>query len=82
MGVTVSSRIAAWLRATAAATIGLLPVLPVVAEQLGLMGIPWVAATVATAVAITRILSSAPMQAWITRFAPWINPDNKDNTNE
>lgn len=78
----MSSRIAAWLRATAAATIGLLPVLPVVAEQLGLMGIPWVAATVATAAAITRILASAPVQAWLDRFAPWINSNNKDNPHE
>lgn len=78
----MSNRFAAWLRATAAATIGLLPVLPVVAEQLGLMGIPWVAATVATAAAITRILSSAPAQAWIARFAPWLPPDNKEKNND
>lgn len=77
----MSDKFTAGIRATLAATIGLLPVLPVVADQLGLMGIPWVAATVAIAAAISRIIASAQAQAWIQKYAPWLN-ENKDSKNE
>lgn len=77
----VSEKFTAGIRATIAATIGLLPVIPVVADQLGLMGIPWVAATVAIAAAISRIISSAQAQVWIQKFAPWLN-ENKEPKNE
>lgn len=77
----MSDKFIAGIRSAVAATIGLLPVLPVVADQLGLMGIPWVAATVAIAAAISRIIASAQAQAWIQKFAPWIN-ENKEPKNE
>lgn len=61
-------------RTTIAATVGILPLLPVVAHELGIETIPWVATTLAVTAAVTRILANASVVAWLDKYFPALSP--------
>lgn len=61
-------------RTTIAATVGILPLLPVVAHELGIETIPWVATTLAVTAAVTRVLANASVVAWLDKYFPVLSP--------
>lgn len=67
------------LRALAAAIIGILPLLPIVAKELGVDTIPWVAATLVTTAAITRILANPQVNSWIDQHIKRNKPNETAN---
>lgn len=65
--------IRAVLRTTAAAIVGFLPILPVIANEFGLVeSLPWVASVLAVSAAITRILATEQVENWLNKYAPWL----------
>lgn len=62
-------------RTTIAAVIGLLPILPTIAHELGIESIPWVAGTLAVTAAITRILATPAVEKLLQTYAPWLAAD-------
>jgi hypothetical protein len=60
-------------RATArtvfAASVGLLPLLPTIVDQLGLATVPWVVSLLAVTGAITRVLAIPAVDAWLSEHA-------------
>lgn len=60
-------------RTIAAATVAALPILPVVVDQLGATGLPWVAGVVAAAGALTRVLAIPAVDDWLRDYAPWLS---------
>lgn len=67
----------ATLRTIAAASLGLLLVLPEIVKVLGLTAVPWVAAALAVTGAVTRVLAIPGVNAWLRRFAPFLSADGK-----
>lgn len=67
----------ATVRTVIAAAIGILPLLPIVAKELGIESIPWVAAALAVTAGITRILANPLVAAWIEKYAPLLAPEPK-----
>lgn len=61
-------------RTTIAATVGILPLLPVIAHELGIETIPWVATTLAVTAAVTRVLANASVVAWLDKYLPILSP--------
>ncbi|MDK8775107.1 hypothetical protein QP912_06725 [Corynebacterium pseudodiphtheriticum] len=77
------------IRTLAAAVIGLLPLLPVIAEAYGITAIPWVAAVLAVTTGTTRLLATPAVAQWIEKYLPWLSAEppetpkhRKDNTND
>lgn len=64
----------ATLRTSIAAAVGLLPILPVIADAFGWMGIPWVASVVAISAGITRVLATPAANKWLEKYADWLLP--------
>ena len=62
-------------RTTIAATVGMLPLLPVIAHELGIETIPWVASTLAVTAAVTRVLANASVVAWLDKYLPALSPE-------
>ena len=62
-------------RTTIAATVGILPLLPVIAHELGIETIPWVATTLAVTAAVTRVLANASVVAWLDKYLPALSPE-------
>lgn len=65
----------ATLRTFVAALIGILPILPTIAHELGIESIPWVAGTLAATAAITRILATPGAEKFLQTYAPWLAAD-------
>lgn len=53
-------------RTMLAAAVALLPILPTLADQLGVATIPWVAAILTAAGTATRILAMPAVDAWLS----------------
>lgn len=68
------------IRAIVAAIIGILPLLPIVAKELGIDTIPWVAATLVTTAAITRILANPQVNQWIDQHIKRNKPNASSNS--
>lgn len=64
----------ATVRTVVAAIVGALFLLPIVVSQLGVDGVPWVAAVVAIAGTVTRVLAIPAVNAFITEYLPWLAP--------
>jgi len=62
----------ATLRTIAAAAVGALTLIPVVAVTAGLDTVPAVAQVVAVAGAITRVAAVPAVDAWLRRYLPWL----------
>lgn len=67
-------------RTTIAATVGILPLLPVIAHELGIETIPWVATTLAVTAAVTRVLANASVVAWLDKYLPVLSPAPPEKT--
>jgi hypothetical protein len=59
-------------RTTAAAIIGLLPILPSIINAFGVSSVPWVAGTLAGIAAVTRVLAMPAVEVWMKAYAPWL----------
>ncbi|MDK4252608.1 hypothetical protein NLL32_00715 [Corynebacterium propinquum] len=77
------------IRTFAAAVIGLLPLLPIIADAYGLTAIPWVAAVLVVTTGTTRLLATPAIAGWIETHLPWLSAEppqapkhRKDTTNE
>jgi hypothetical protein len=55
----------ATVRTVLAAAVGLLPVPPEIANQLGVSAIPWVVSLLAVTGGITRLLATPQVEAWL-----------------
>lgn len=66
-------------RNTIVAGIGLLPILPSIAQAADIDQIPAVAAFLAVVAAISRILAIPAVDAWLDRFAPWLTEKGDDH---
>lgn len=62
----------ATVRTVVAAVIGLLPILPVITDTLGVSTIPWVAGTLAVSAAVTRILANPAVEDYLEEHLPWL----------
>lgn len=58
------------LRTSVAALLGLLPILPLIAEALHVETVPIVASTLAVTAAVTRVLAVPAVERWLRRWAP------------
>ena len=74
----------ATIRTIVAAIVGIAPILPIVAKELGIESIPWVAATLAIIASITRILAHPATEAWLKTYLPWMaaEPQEKKHRND
>lgn len=74
------------LRTTFAAAIGLMPVLPLIADTLDIDTVPAVACVLGGAAAVTRVLAIPEMEEWLRSWVPWlaadVYPDRKDPEND
>ncbi|WJZ03470.1 hypothetical protein [Corynebacterium freiburgense] len=68
----------ATIRTLVAAVIGIGPILPIIAKELGIESIPWVAATLATIATITRILAHPATEAWMKTYMPWLAAEPRE----
>jgi hypothetical protein len=55
----------ATVRTVLAAVVGLLPLLPSIAGELGVSAIPWVISLLAVTGAVTRVLAMPQVEAWL-----------------
>lgn len=62
----------ATLRTVAAGAVGLLPVVPVVADELGIASVPVVAGALAAIGVVTRVLATPVVEEWLHDHAPWL----------
>ncbi|MEV7264723.1 hypothetical protein AB0N38_14335 [Micromonospora aurantiaca] len=62
----------ATLRTVAAALVGALPLIPVVAETAGVDKVPWIAVVILAAGAATRVLALPGVDAWLRQYLPWL----------
>lgn len=76
----------ATIRTVFAAVLGLLPILPTVAHELGIAAVPWVAAVLAVTASITRLMATPAVERWLSDNIPWLTADSptprKDLTND
>lgn len=63
------------LRTSIACLIGLLPILPAIAQALHIETVPFVASTLAVTAAVTRVLALSQVEIWMRQFAPWLAAD-------
>lgn len=63
------------VRTTIAAGIGLLPLLPEIARAAGIERVPLVAACLAIAAAVARVLAIPGVEAWLRRWIPALAAD-------
>lgn len=63
------------LRTFVAAAVGLVPLLPTIANEFGWSSIPWVASVIAISTAITRILATQAATDWLEKYANWLLPE-------
>lgn len=59
-------------RSTVASMIGLLPLLPLIAQSLHIETVPFVASLLAVSAAVTRVLAVPGVEQWLRRWAPWL----------
>lgn len=69
-------------RTLLAAAIGLLPVLPVIAHELGIESIPWVASVLAITAAVTRTMAHPAVERWMQSTLPLLAAQPKDSDHE
>lgn len=62
----------ATLRTIAAALIGALPLVPIVAHESGLDKAAWLAVPIAVAAGVTRVLALPAVDDWMRRYVPWL----------
>lgn len=63
------------LRTSVAALIGLLPVLPIIADALDVETVPIVASTLAVTAAVTRVLAVPQVEMWLREWLPALAAD-------
>lgn len=66
-------------RTVVAAIVGLAALTPTIVDELGIGALPWAAAAVAVAGAVTRILAIPGVIDWTRRFLPWLAPGDDDD---
>lgn len=62
----------ATVRTVFAAIIGILPLLPFIADELGVATVPWVAGALAVIGGVTRVLAMPAVNAWLTQYLPFL----------
>lgn len=67
------------LRTMTAATVGILPLLPTIAEALDVEAVPLVVSILAVTGAITRVLAIPEVEDWLRSFAPWLAADKHES---
>jgi hypothetical protein len=69
----------ATLRTALAVLVGVAALVPVIVQASGLDPdkLPWLAALVAAAAAVTRILAVPAVEEFLRRFAPWLAAEAK-----
>lgn len=70
------------LRTSVAAILGLLPILPIIADALDIETVPVVASTLAVTAAVTRVLAVPEVERWMRRWAPALAADTYPTTPE
>ena len=63
------------LRTSIACLIGLLPILPAIAQTLHIETVPVIASTLAVTAAVTRVLALSQVESWLRQFVPWLAAD-------
>lgn len=63
------------LRSTTASLIGLLPVLPLIADAADIDTVPIVASVLTVSAAVTRILAIPQVELWLRRWSPLFAAD-------
>ena len=63
------------LRTSVAALLGLLPVLPIIADALDIETVPVVASTLAVTAAVTRVLAVPQVEMWLREWMPALAAD-------
>ena len=69
-------------RNTTVAAIALLPILPSIAHAAEIDKIPAVAAFLAVAAAVSRVLTIPAVDAWLDRYMPWLTETEKGKDND
>ncbi len=59
-------------RTVVQAILGLMVLLPLIAEAAGIAAVPWVAAALGVVAAVTRVLALPQVDAWLRRWLPWL----------
>ena len=59
-------------RTVAAAIVAFLPFLPEIVKMFGVESLPWVAAIVAVAGTVTRVLAMPGVNGWLQRYLPFL----------
>lgn len=59
-------------RTVVQAILGLVVLLPLIAEAAGIAAVPWVAAALGVVAAVTRVLALPQVDAWLRRWLPWL----------
>lgn len=65
-------------RTVLAVVLALLPMLPAIADQLGVAAVPVVASLLALAAAVTRVLAMPQVEVLLRRFVPWLAAGDVD----
>ena len=68
----------ATVRTIFAALIGLIPLLPFIADAAGLAAVPWAVGVLAIAGAITRVLALPGVEAWLRKYFSWLSAEPKN----
>lgn len=61
----------ATIRTVFAAVVGLLPLLPIIVDELGVASVPWVAGVLAVIATVTRVLAIPAVNEWVTEYLPF-----------
>lgn len=59
-------------RTTIVAGLALIPVLPDVANALGIQDVPWVARSLVVVAGLARVMAIPEVEQWIGRWIPWL----------
>lgn len=65
----------ATVRTIVAAVVGLALLGPLVAAELGVQSVPWVAGVLAVIGAVTRVLAIPGVEAWMRQYVPWLSAE-------
>lgn len=63
----------ATVRTIVAAMLALAVILPVVATELGISQLSWVAVALAVAGGVTRVLALPAVNEWLKEYVPWLS---------
>lgn len=67
----------ATVRTVLAAAVGLVPLLPIIAQTAGIAAVPWIAGVLVVAGAVTRVLAVPGVEAWLRKYISPISAAGK-----